>query len=171
MITEKDCPFCDIEQMLDKVQLHNGSAFIIEPLNPVTPGHLLVVPKSHVSPQYGAEHLAECLHLLQEYRECDDEVLDQDFNLIVNAGENASQSIEHMHLHYVPRRKNDGLKLPWTDQKTSTPRDVRCRHCQEIIVEVSSKWYQGQLNEYQQTFWVHAYSGRTGCANFPEATP
>lgn len=171
MITEKDCPFCDIEQMLDKVQLHNGSAFIIEPLNPVTPGHLLVIPKSHVSPQYGAEHLAECLHLLQEYRECDDEVLDQDFNLIVNSGENASQSIEHMHLHYVPRRKDDGLKLPWTDQQTKK-NDNRCRHCGEVIVQTKHIFIPvGGGESHKETVWIHAYRGGRGCANFPEATP
>lgn len=37
-----------------------------------------------------------------------------DHNLIINQGPAASQTVEHLHVHYVPRRPNDGLKLPWS---------------------------------------------------------
>lgn len=171
MITEKDCPFCDPEQMLDKVKLHNGSAFIIEPLNPVVPGHLLIIPKTHITPVYAAPFMGDCLELLDVFLN-DIRGRGHDYNLIVNAGEAASQSIEHTHIHYVPRQAGDGLQLPWTNQH-ATKNDIRCKHCGEVIVEVETTYHQGQHYDHGQlkTVWIHAYSGRTGCANFPEATP
>jgi histidine triad (HIT) family protein len=39
-----------------------------------------------------------------------------DFNLIINQGPAAGQTIDHAHIHYVPRYENDGLHLPWWDQ-------------------------------------------------------
>lgn len=39
-----------------------------------------------------------------------------DFNLITSSGRWATQTVKHLHIHYVPRRKDDGLTLPWTGQ-------------------------------------------------------
>jgi histidine triad (HIT) family protein len=39
----------------------------------------------------------------------------EDFNLITSRGKFATQTILHTHIHYVPRRENDGLFLPWTE--------------------------------------------------------
>lgn len=38
------------------------------------------------------------------------------FNLITSCGKAATQTVEHLHVHLVPRREGDGLKLPWTGQ-------------------------------------------------------
>ena len=40
-----------------------------------------------------------------------------DYNLITSAGIPATQSVLHLHIHIVPRYENDGLHLPWTDQR------------------------------------------------------
>ena len=40
-----------------------------------------------------------------------------DYNLILNSGTFASQTIEHIHIHYIPRYKGDDLYLPWTNQE------------------------------------------------------
>ena len=37
----------------------------------------------------------------------------QPMNLITSKGREATQSVFHMHLHLVPRAKDDGLALPW----------------------------------------------------------
>lgn len=42
------------------------------------------------------------------------EAMGTDFNLITSAGAAATQTVAHLHVHYVPRRTGDGLGLPWT---------------------------------------------------------
>jgi histidine triad (HIT) family protein len=112
MIGEGNCPFC---ARIERGEFDGrwGNAVWFEPLNPVTPGHLLFVPITHSNPKdfpfvvTNAITAFDQWHLMSE---------NEDFNLILNAGETASQTIEHTHLHYVPRRRNDGLILPWTNQ-------------------------------------------------------
>ena len=41
----------------------------------------------------------------------------QEFNLITSAGRTATQSVFHLHIHYVPRAYRDGLALPWHSGK------------------------------------------------------
>lgn len=108
-----------------------------EPLNPVTPGHRLFVTLEHESPlenPYSYENsrsrvsraerglrpnpargLNAVLSLFYMWRLREN--ITEPYNLILNAGAEASQTIEHLHLHYVPRREGDGLVLPWTGQE------------------------------------------------------
>jgi histidine triad (HIT) family protein len=81
----------------------------IMPLNPVVPGHVLVLPRKHVadfteSPYLSGEVMQQAGWLAREMGPC---------NLITSVGPEATQSIFHLHLHLVPRRYNDGLALPW----------------------------------------------------------
>lgn len=92
-----------------------------EPLNPVTPGHRLFVPANHVevSDVRFGDAAADVMKAVSQYRwfdRFDSSHLTEDFNLILNGGPLASQTIAHMHWHYIPRRKDDGLILPWTNQ-------------------------------------------------------
>jgi histidine triad (HIT) family protein len=78
------------------------------PLNPVTKGHLLVVPTTHVSdalerPDVTANVMGAAATIAKG-----------DCNLITSVGEAATQSVRHLHIHIVPRRENDGLQLPWS---------------------------------------------------------
>lgn len=89
------------------------SSVAFEPLNPVTPGHLLVVPKRHVAdaverPLVTADTMDFAAHLASSVGPC---------NLITSVGPEATQSVFHLHIHIVPRRAGDGLALPWTGQK------------------------------------------------------
>ncbi|GAB2457563.1 HIT family protein [Xylanimonas ulmi] len=83
------------------------------PLNPVVPGHLLVVPRGHVAnfaedPDVTATTMARAAEVAAS--------LGGDMNLITSRGEWATQSVFHLHVHLVPRRESDGLALPWTEQ-------------------------------------------------------
>jgi histidine triad (HIT) family protein len=85
-----------------------------EPLNPVTPGHMLFVPVQHVrdalqSPLWVGHAFEAAAQYARESRD--------DFNLITSAGRSATQTVWHLHIHYVPRYPDDGLHLPWTGQK------------------------------------------------------
>ena len=110
------CVFCariDAAEF-DTTTAHNEVVWF-EPLNPVTPGHMLFVPRMHVvdaSGRRGAEQAALAFHAAAWYGSGYDDA----FNLITSAGPAATQTVMHLHIHYVPRRPGDGLALPWTGQ-------------------------------------------------------
>lgn len=109
-----DCVFCVKVEMLDEVFFTSVTqVFRFEPLNPVVPGHMLFVPRVHC--EDAAANPRETGYVMQAASLYAREQ-EYDFNLITSAGKNATQSIEHLHIHYVPRRENDGLHLPWTGQ-------------------------------------------------------
>lgn len=113
MIHVDGCPFC--EQAPD-----NGTdAYMLSPLNPVTPGHMLFIPTRHVEdavedPALTATVMfAACSMAKQNYV--------GDFNLITSVGAAATQTVRHLHIHMVPRTPGDGLMLPWTGQSLVRP--------------------------------------------------
>lgn len=85
------------------------------PLGPVTPGHLLFVPRTHIVDAAqdagitGMVFAAASLHAAAQKGP---------FNLITSAGVEATQSIMHFHAHYVPRSADDQLMLPWSPRVT-----------------------------------------------------
>lgn len=86
----------------------------IEPLNPVVPGHRIVIPKEHV------ENFTEDLFVtvaVMHYAVRLARKRKGDINLITSRGKNATQTVKHLHVHLVPREEGDGLHLPWTNQK------------------------------------------------------
>ena len=106
-----DCPFCGRIQRGEYDDLF-GAVARFEPLNPVTPGHLLFVPSIHVEhPNRGA--VGNAMNHAELYASGQP----WDFNLITSSGSAATQTVPHIHVHYVPRREGDGLHLPWTGQK------------------------------------------------------
>jgi histidine triad (HIT) family protein len=109
-----DCPFCDIVagRAPANVMQSWADAVAIVPLRPVTPGHVLIIPRRHVSDALAdPETTAIAFKRASQYarRAGDDE-----FNLITSAGRAATQTVFHLHVHVVPRRPGDGLALPWT---------------------------------------------------------
>ena len=89
-----------------------GSCVYFEPLNPVTKGHLLVVPIKHCDDFSKNWEIASTAIVSASIIA---KKIGGDFNLITSKGKNATQTIKHLHIHLVPRRKNDGLKLPWVN--------------------------------------------------------
>jgi histidine triad (HIT) family protein len=111
-----DCVFCDIiagvAPAKEFVDMESCVSFV--PLNPVTPGHKLFVPKIHTESVADAWAAGDSLGAFVAL--CNwGMVKNEDFNVITSAGRHATQTIFHTHIHYVPRRKDDGLKLPWSE--------------------------------------------------------
>jgi diadenosine tetraphosphate (Ap4A) HIT family hydrolase len=105
------CLFCNIPRA--RIIDENEHAYAIRDGFPVTEFHTLVIPKRHVEGYFGLtnEELLACHSLLHRLR---DEILELDstikgFNVGVNLGEVAGQSIFHCHIHLIPRRKGDML--------------------------------------------------------------
>ena len=98
-----------------------GDVVSFEPLNPVTPGHRLFVPRRHVPDAAADAALTGQVFTAAAVVAA---AGDGAFNLITSAGATATQTVFHLHVHYVPRRWGDGLRLPWTGQArwTGQPR-------------------------------------------------
>jgi histidine triad (HIT) family protein len=111
-----DCVFCRLIAAREHEGEHGGITWF-PPLNPVTPGHLLVVPRRHVSdaladPELTGRAMAEAATLaaFRRLHPC---------NIMTSVGRAATQSVFHLHLHIVPRSAGDGLMLPWTEQQAA----------------------------------------------------
>ena len=106
-----DCIFCQLESNQDRTVSENQLAFVIRDGYPVTDGHTLVIPKRHVA-DYFELHQAErngIEQLLHQQRrflmEADPSITG--WNVGVNAGKSAGQTVFHVHMHLIPRREGD----------------------------------------------------------------
>lgn len=122
------CKFCEIAAGRDLTPLVEewDDAVAIVPLNPVTPGHLLVIPATHVEragvdPEVTGRMFAYADWLATDRRAHSGYT---DYNLIVNAGLDAGQTVFHLHIHVVPRRAGDMLMMPWTYQQIAARNTV-----------------------------------------------
>jgi diadenosine tetraphosphate (Ap4A) HIT family hydrolase len=105
-----DCPFCN-QDIKSRIVAEHGSVFAVYDRFPVTEGHLLILPKRHTADWFSLteeeRHDAEKLILcLREKLLADDPTI-SGFNIGVNCGASAGQTIFHAHIHLIPRRDGD----------------------------------------------------------------
>lgn len=102
------CPFCQPDA--DRVFHRGQRVFALWDKFPVSPGHALVVPYRHVATWFDAnpaEH-AEIMATLEIVRaEIERRYAVDGFNLGVNMGAAAGQTVPHLHVHMIPRRTGD----------------------------------------------------------------
>jgi histidine triad (HIT) family protein len=108
-----DCVFCERIEDGRFTPTDEASVVRFAPLNPVVPGHMLFLPAGHVD---DAAERPWITGLVFEQASAYAHRAEEEFNLITSAGPLATQSVWHLHVHYVPRREGDGLPLPWTGQ-------------------------------------------------------
>ncbi len=107
--TMNNCPFCQIAA--SRVVGENELAYAVRDGFPVTGLHSLVIPKRHAKTYFEltADEILACDSLIKQLREG---ILEQDptvtgFNIGINAGECAGQTVFHCHIHLIPRRAGD----------------------------------------------------------------
>lgn len=106
--TGHTCPFCDSSP--DAVILQNALAYARADAFPVSPGHTLIVPFRHVSSFFEAteEERAAILDLLCRCRQVLEGRYHPDgWNIGVNVGTAAGQTVPHLHIHLIPRYAGD----------------------------------------------------------------
>ena len=131
---KKPCPFCEIvrDDAGKRIILQNNSAFAIRDGYPITPGHTLIIPKRHVQSFFDTTP-AEKLDLLELLDISRDAQCTRDargagsgvyaasspganaviaskpcaFNIGINDGAAAGQTVPHLHIHLIPRRAGD----------------------------------------------------------------
>lgn len=101
------CLFC---RDAKGVSLNNELAYSARDSYAVSPGHTVVIPKRHVSEFFDLtqDEVAACMDLINEEKELIDKEFNPDgYNIGVNVGPVAGQSILHTHIHIIPRYKGD----------------------------------------------------------------
>jgi ATP adenylyltransferase len=106
---QKGCPFCDLDA--SRIVAENSLCFAIRDAYPVTERHTLIMPKRHVA-DYFALYQPELNGVHSLLREMKSLIAGQDeavsgFNVGVNEGAAAGQTIFHCHVHLIPRRDGD----------------------------------------------------------------
>jgi diadenosine tetraphosphate (Ap4A) HIT family hydrolase len=108
-IMEEDCPFCNIGEQVE-VLFKADTAMAILDSFPISPGHTLVIPRRHVADYFDLT-VEEQNELWQLVNRCkmilQDRFHPDGFNIGINVGEMAGQSIFHVHIHLMPRYKGD----------------------------------------------------------------
>ncbi len=132
MSTNTDCIFCGIVagELPSTTIARDEQAIAFMDINPVTPGHALVIPRSHTTDVFDTtpDDLAACIRLSQLIAVRAKDRLGADaVNLLNCSGEAAWQTVFHFHMHVIPRFKDqpnkDCIGLPWSSAP-STPDEI-----------------------------------------------
>ncbi len=102
------CPFCFTEG--SRIILSNSHAVAIYDAFPVSQGHSLLIPKRHIASFFEAtsEEQIALIKLLKEMQQVvQNEHKPDGFNIGINIGEAAGQTIMHLHIHLIPRYVGD----------------------------------------------------------------
>lgn len=102
------CPFCSLPE--DAILGSNGLAAIVEDKFPVAPGHALIIPRRHVAHYFEAtqEEKLALWELVDVAKSRLDESRAPDgYNIGINIGPVAGQTVMHLHIHVIPRYQGD----------------------------------------------------------------
>ena len=104
-----DCIFCNKEK-LDNIY-SDDIFYVIRDGYPVTKGHTLIILNDHNKSYFDLRDV-DILRLNQIIRFQKDELIEKDnsisgFNIGINQGKDAGQTVMHLHIHLIPRRKGD----------------------------------------------------------------
>ena len=106
---DNNCPFCKAESERDIIVSSSLSVAFFDGF-PVSPGHALIIPKRHVASFFdlSKEEQQDLLNLADRVKRIVEERYHPDgYNIGINVGEAAGQSIFHVHMHLIPRYKGD----------------------------------------------------------------
>jgi diadenosine tetraphosphate (Ap4A) HIT family hydrolase len=94
----------------DRILEASEHAFVVLDAYPVSPGHSLVISLRHVADIFDltSSEIGEILQLIQSARERIDRALQPEgYNIGVNVGRAAGQTVMHVHVHVIPRYPGD----------------------------------------------------------------
>lgn len=115
------CVFCEIIKgnIPSKKIYEDDKVLAILDISQATKLHTLVMPKEHYENIFDIDentlaYLIKVVKMIaKNYKDNNKEILG--INLLNNNGSRASQSVNHYHMHILPRYKNDNLKIEFTD--------------------------------------------------------
>jgi len=115
-----ECIFCKIirREIPAYIVYEDEHSLAFLDINPVSPGHILVVPKKHYEriTDMPENDLKEFMASVQKVAKIVETRLSNDYNIVVNHGPGAGQIINHVHFHIIPRYGQEKL-FAWTTHK------------------------------------------------------
>ena len=102
-----DCIFCQHDR---SILAQTKLSFALLDSFPVSNGHALVIPKRHVASiwEMTTEEYTDAFNLVRQVKDVLQKKFEpQGFNIGVNSGEAAGQSVFHAHIHIIPRYTGD----------------------------------------------------------------
>lgn len=117
----ENCVFCKIinKELPSNIVFENDEFLALVPLDQVSKGHTIVIPKRHFENLFDFERdsLERLMGVTQEVaKELISVYSATGVNLLHASGKDAQQSVFHFHMHIVPRYAGDGLDL-WLRNK------------------------------------------------------
>ncbi len=107
------CLFCEIasRSVASDIVYEDETALAFLDYRPLFPGHVLLIPYRHVTTlaDLPAENVASFFQAAQRLETAVESAMEADGSFIA-INNRVSQSVPHLHIHIVPRRKKDGLK-------------------------------------------------------------
>lgn len=108
MTTNSQCPFCHLPP--ERILLSNDVGWVIRDAFPVSPGHTLVIPKRHIGSFFDLtdDERNGLMALLAEAKlGTEAEFAPAGYNIGINDGPAAGQTVPHLHIHLIPRFAGD----------------------------------------------------------------
>jgi histidine triad (HIT) family protein len=144
-----DCPFCKIiaGDLIGSFVYRDEVCSAIMDIQPINPGHLLVLPNEHIPDLAGLqpETASHLLHIAQKLAlairrsgvEC------AGINLFLADGKAAMQVVPHVHLHIIPRFEEDGFGFQFSPRYAELPTreelDANAYHIRQALGENSPR--------------------------------
>jgi ATP adenylyltransferase len=109
MSEHSDCHFCEIPK--ERIVDESDTCLVIRDIYPVTALHTLIITKRHVPSYFDLtdqerREIERHLDTQKKQIETEDNSV-TGFNVGINCGEDAGQTVMHCHVHLIPRRKGD----------------------------------------------------------------
>ncbi len=135
-----ECIFCKIvnKEIPAEVIYEDEKVLVFLDINPITQGHLLVIPKNHYENilETPENVLQDVSLIVKKMAQVVDKISDG-----VNIGQNnklaAGQLVNHLHFHVIPRNENDGLvSWPGKEYESEAERLKMAEEIRKIVKEV-----------------------------------
>lgn len=118
-MSDSNCIFCKIAngKIPSKTLYEDDNFRVILDISPASKGHAIILPKRHAANIYELQEddASKIFVVAKKAAAAMEKVLKCDgMNILQNNGETAGQSVFHLHVHLIPRYKDDNLKIKWT---------------------------------------------------------
>ncbi len=134
----EECVFCKIinKQIHSYILYEDDYSIAFLDINPLNKGHILFIPKKHFDriSNINDEYINNFYRSFTKFLKLFEEKLSEDYNIIINNGKKAGQSVFHAHIHIIPQYNEDGYKklFNWDTHKLSR------EEAEEIIKKFNS---------------------------------
>lgn len=131
-----NCIFCKIiaGDIPSATIFENDEFKVILDRFPATKGHVLVLPKEHfanifeIDPELGGRLFTLAIRIAGIVKKATGV---ENMNILQNNGALAGQTVDHFHLHIIPRYENDGVNVKWS------PMDLTDEQIEEVRLSIA----------------------------------